>query len=289
VEFDEVNELKEQEIDNELIVSGEGLEDGDANNNDDDKDVALWFSKDVFTDFQLSDGDDDEEDDDENLEELQQDKKKVRKKEKETENGGLDIKKKENQKEKKEEEQGEEDYGFEIVKLDPDAQEEGANQNKEEDDDEEESSNFEPESDLEERITTLAIAKQFLKSKKRKREIQDMAYNRYAFNDTFDAPLWFIEDEEKHNKPTIPITKEDVEEFRKREREINARPIKKVAEAKARKKRRLQRKLTRVQSKVNSISEQSEMSELEKTNAIQQLYKQATKSSKKEERICLCC
>jgi len=76
VEFDEVNELKEQEIDNELIVSGEGLEDGDANNNDDDKDVALWFSKDVFTDFQLSDGDDDEEDDDENLEELQQDKKK---------------------------------------------------------------------------------------------------------------------------------------------------------------------------------------------------------------------
>lgn len=45
-----------------------------------------------------------------------------------------------------------------------------------------------------------------------------------------------MEDEAKHTDRQIPVTKEEVQFYRDRMREINARPIKKVIEAKAKKK-----------------------------------------------------
>lgn len=63
---------------------------------------------------------------------------------------------------------------------------------------------------------------------------------RYAFNeDEGELPEWFVQEEKQHRIRQLPIDKKEVEHYRKRWREINARPIKKVAEAKARKKRRV--------------------------------------------------
>lgn len=63
---------------------------------------------------------------------------------------------------------------------------------------------------------------------------------RYSFNeDEGELPEWFTEEEKQHRRKQIPVDRQTVEAYRQRWREINARPIKKVAEAKARKKRRV--------------------------------------------------
>lgn len=55
----------------------------------------------------------------------------------------------------------------------------------------------------------------------------------------WEVPEWFLDDERKHRKKPVPVTREMVEEYKQKWKEIDARPIKRVAEAKARKKRRV--------------------------------------------------
>lgn len=61
---------------------------------------------------------------------------------------------------------------------------------------------------------------------------------------TAEIPVWFLEDERKHRKKPVPVTQEMVEEYKQKWKEINARPIKRLAEAKARKKRRVRERKT---------------------------------------------
>lgn len=96
---------------------------------------------------------------------------------------------------------------------------------------------------------TRALAKVMLR-KKARNEILESTYNRYAFNDDKQAlPQWFLEDEEKHYKTNIPITKEMAAEEKRLLKAYNERPSKKVAEAKARKKKRLAKAMAKVKSK----------------------------------------
>lgn len=63
---------------------------------------------------------------------------------------------------------------------------------------------------------------------------------RFATSDEpWEVPEWFLSDERKHRKKPVPVTKEMVEEYKQKWKEIDARPIKRVAEAKARKKKRV--------------------------------------------------
>jgi len=127
----------------------------------------------------------------------------------------------------------------------------------------------------------LALGSMMIHSAKAKRDILDEGWNRFAFNDEH-LPDWFVEDERRHSHKDLPITKELVQEYRDRMKEINVRPIKKVVEAKARKKRRATSRMERAKKKADMISENMGMSDYDKAQQIRQLHKKATQEKKKE-------
>ena len=55
-----------------------------------------------------------------------------------------------------------------------------------------------------------------------------------------DLPDWFADEEKKYYQKSLPVTKEEVAEYKQQIKEINARPIKKIAEAKAKAKYKVQ-------------------------------------------------
>merc|ERR1719468_450478 len=93
------------------------------------------------------------------------------------------------------------------------------------------SGKFNKPTDPQELAETLALGSLLIESKKSRMELIDAGYNRYTFDQQLDLPDWFVENENKHNKPELPISKELMDQFRAKMREINARPIRKVAQA----------------------------------------------------------
>ncbi|KAM4844934.1 pre-rRNA 2'-O-ribose RNA methyltransferase FTSJ3 [Thomomys bottae] len=122
----------------------------------------------------------------------------------------------------------------------------------------------------------LALGAVIASSKKAKRDLIDNSFNRYAFNEEEgELPDWFVQEEKQHRIRQLPIDKKEVEQYRKRWREINARPIKKVAEAKARKKRRMLKKLEQTKKKAEAVVNTVDISEREKVAQLRSLYKKA--------------
>lgn len=137
--------------------------------------------------------------------------------------------------------------------------------------------------DIDTKAEILAYAKKMLRKKQRE-QILDDAYNKYMFDDD-GLPKWFLEEERRHRQPIKPITKEEVAAMRAQFKEINARPAKKVAEAKARKKRVAMKKLEKVRQKANSISNQTDISDRSKSKQIEQLYKKAVPKKPQKEYV----
>ncbi|XP_059647662.1 uncharacterized protein LOC132293981 [Cornus florida] len=129
----------------------------------------------------------------------------------------------------------------------------------------------------------LAYAKKMLR-KKHREQILDDAYNKYMFHDE-GLPKWFADEEKKHHQPIKPVTKEEIAAMKAQFKEINARPAKKVAEAKARKKRVAMRKLEKVRKKANTISDQADINDRSKRKMIDQLYKKAVPKRPQKEYV----
>lgn len=127
----------------------------------------------------------------------------------------------------------------------------------------------------------LAIGALMVQSRKKREDLIDSAYNRWTHDDD-DLPSWFNEDEALHCHKQLPITKEMVQEYQRKLKEINARPIKKIAEAKARKKRRELRKLEQVRKKSEVICDMVDVSDREKAQQAKSVYKKAGLLSRKK-------
>ncbi|KAJ4873058.1 FtsJ-like methyltransferase family protein [Raphanus sativus] len=125
----------------------------------------------------------------------------------------------------------------------------------------------------------LACAKKMLRKKQRE-EMLDDAYNKYMYGDEGFLPKWFLDDEKQHRQPMKPVTKEEINAMKAQFREINARPAKKVAEAKARKKRAAAKRLEKVRKKANVISDTPDIADRSKDKMIDKLYKKAAEPRK---------
>ncbi|GCB86457.1 hypothetical protein scyTo_0027172, partial [Scyliorhinus torazame] len=87
----------------------------------------------------------------------------------------------------------------------------------------------------------------------------------YTFDEDQDQlPDWFVDNDQKYRRRPAPFDPAMAAEFRQRWRVINARPIKKIAEAKARKKRRQLKKMEQAKKKAEAVVNTVDISEREK-------------------------
>ena len=100
----------------------------------------------------------------------------------------------------------------------------------------------------------MTLAHQLALGEKSVHDIMDEGYNKYAFKDRDGLPDWFLDDEGRHDKPHKPITKEAAAAIKEKLRAYNARPIKKVAEARARKKFKQAQKLEKLKKKADLLA-----------------------------------
>lgn len=132
----------------------------------------------------------------------------------------------------------------------------------------------------------MTLAQQLVNRETTRTQLLDDGFNKQSFNDKDGLPSWFLDDEMKHFRSNVPVSKEAVEAIRAKMRALNARPIRKVAEAKARKKMRTLKRLSNAQKKAEGINEAEDLTEKEKAAQISRLVSRATKAptkSKKDE------
>ncbi len=127
--------------------------------------------------------------------------------------------------------------------------------------------------DTQEKVETMAMGKLMLRRKTKQAMIDD-SYNRYSFHDD-NLPAWFEEDEQQFMRAELPVSGRDINQAKERVLGVNVRNIKKVAEAKARKKRREHRRMTQAKAKANAVAENADLTARAKVQEIEKLYAQA--------------
>ena len=129
----------------------------------------------------------------------------------------------------------------------------------------------------------MSIAQQLVNREKTRTELINQGFNRYSLNAKDGLPSWFLDDESKHYKANIPVTKEAVAALRAKMRALDARPIKKIAEAKARKKYKAAQRLEKAMKKAEGVNETSDMTEREKAKQIEKLMSKSVQAKQKKE------
>ncbi|PPQ85885.1 hypothetical protein CVT25_015827 [Psilocybe cyanescens] len=127
----------------------------------------------------------------------------------------------------------------------------------------------------------VMLAQQLVNREKTKTQLINDGFNRYSLNSKEGLPSWFLDDEAKNYKLNIPVTKEAMSALRAKQRALDARPIKKVAEAKARKKFKAAQRLDKAMKKAEGVNATADMSEKEKAQQIDKLMRKGVSAAKK--------
>ena len=286
----EIELVKNEQKENDDILDNEDIEEEEENEGDDS---ALYYED--------EEDDDDEEEENEDDKDLPLDEEEIKndviinnplRKAKKTQQRNKDISKaKEENKNKKLDESEEEDNNLSYdtdEQLDEEKKEinekdtllnKKTNRPKDASSSEDESDGY----NSDEKAEIRAIAKKMLRKKERLK-ILNSSYNRYAFEDDEKVPKWFLEDESKHNKPQKPVTKAEVLAEKEYLKKITVRMPKKVLEAKARKRNRLNKRLQKIRKQAEGIANQDEYTEISKVKQIEKLYKREINKSKEKKK-----
>ncbi|KAK2870589.1 AdoMet-dependent rRNA methyltransferase spb1 [Arthroderma sp. PD_2] len=128
----------------------------------------------------------------------------------------------------------------------------------------------------------MALAHQMARGEKTADDFVDDGFHRYSFREVDGLPEWFLDDENEHSKIQRPITAAAAAAIREKMRAINARPIKKVREAKGRKKFKQAQKLEKLRKKSSLLAEDEGISERDKAQSIAKMMSKATKKKPKQ-------
>lgn len=128
----------------------------------------------------------------------------------------------------------------------------------------------------------MALAQQMATGERKTTDVVDDGFNKYAFRDVDGLPEWFLDDESKHSRPNRPITKAAAAAIKEKLRAINARPIKKVMEAKGRKKFKAAQRLEKLRKKSALLADDEALSEKDKAQTIAKLMSRAAKKKPKQ-------
>jgi len=127
----------------------------------------------------------------------------------------------------------------------------------------------------------MTLAHQLATGVKSRAELIDDNFNKYSFRDTAGLPEWFLDDENKHSRIQRPITAAAAAAIKEKLRALNARPIKKIAEAKARKKMKAALRLEKMKKKSALLLEDDGISEADKAKSVAKMLAKASKKQPK--------
>ncbi|KUI64299.1 AdoMet-dependent rRNA methyltransferase SPB1 [Cytospora mali] len=173
-----------------------------------------------------------------------------------------------------------EDDDFEVVKA-PKQDEADEDESDWEEEEKRQKQDSRPEIDI---ITAeaMTLAHELATGKKSSYDLLDDSFSKHAFRADRDGlPEWFVEDEGRHDKPHKPISKAAAQAIKEKARAYNARPIKKVREAKARKKLRAADRLEKLKKKSDILAASEGMTEREKADSIAKLIARAGKKTRR--------
>ncbi|KAL8660523.1 MAG: hypothetical protein Q9202_006478 [Teloschistes flavicans] len=129
----------------------------------------------------------------------------------------------------------------------------------------------------------MTLAQQVATGTKRTQDLVDDSFNKYSLRDKDGLPEWFLDDEGKHSKPHRPIDAAAAAAIKEKLRAFNVRPIKKVREAKERKKFKTAQRLEKLRQKSALLADDGGLSEKDKAQSIVRMMSKANKKKPKKE------
>ncbi|KAI9687936.1 MAG: AdoMet-dependent rRNA methyltransferase spb1 [Bathelium mastoideum] len=128
----------------------------------------------------------------------------------------------------------------------------------------------------------MTLAHQLVIGQKTKEDLFDDNFNKYSLRDVHGLPEWFLDDENRHSRPQRPITASAVLAIKEKQRALNARPIKKVREARERKKYKAAQRLEKLRKKAGIVAEEEGVSEGDKARNVAKLMAKAARKNPKQ-------
>ncbi|KAL8901409.1 MAG: hypothetical protein Q9207_005221 [Kuettlingeria erythrocarpa] len=129
----------------------------------------------------------------------------------------------------------------------------------------------------------MTLAQQVATGKTRTQALIDNGFNKYSFRDRDGLPEWFLDDEGKHSRPQRPVDAAGAAAIKEKLRALNVRPIKKVREAKERKRFKAAQRLEKMRKRSTLLAEEGGVSEKDKAQGIAKLMSKAVKRKPKQQ------